>query len=210
MRSTAEGRRRVRFATVLLLIAPVLLAGCGAEAVWAPDAEVQQAIYRADGPPTITLYTMINNRSKEGAHSGLMVSGSQRVVFDPAGSFHHPQLPERNDVFFGMTPAAKAFYIDYHARETFHVVEQTLVVTPEQAEAALVAVQKAGPVPKAACSNAIGKVLRQVPGFEDFGGGLFPAKTMRDFGRIPGVETRKYFDDSPDRRGDLITVPKVR
>lgn len=194
----------------LALALPVLLAACGAEEVWAPDIEVTRAIYRHDGPPSITLFTMISNRSNEGAHSGLMVNGSQRVIFDPAGSFNHPQLPERNDVFFGITPIAHDFYIDYHARETYRVKSNTIQVTPEQAEAVLRLVQEAGPVAPTLCNIRITAVLRQVPGFEDIPQSLFPLNTMRYFERRPGVETALFTDDSPDNRGDLMRVPLVR
>jgi hypothetical protein len=187
------------------------LVGCApGEAVWAPDAEVARAIYRHDGPAEIVLFTMINNRSDEGAHSGLMVNGSQRLIFDPAGSFHHPQLPERNDVFFGINDRALAFYIDYHARETFRVKMNRLAVTPEQAEMVLRLVQEAGPVGPARCNIAITQVLRQVPGFEDVPNSLFPKNTMRYFEDRPGVRTTLHTDDSPDNRGDLVSVPLLR
>jgi hypothetical protein len=194
----------------LLCLLPALAAGCTAEAVWAPQEEVSRAIYRHDGPPTITLFTMISNRSNEGAHSGLMVNGSQRMIFDPAGSFTHPQLPERNDVFFGITPAAYEFYIDYHSRVTYRVKVNELQVTPEQAEVALRLIQEAGPVGQTQCNIAIARVLKQVPGFEDIPVSLFPLNTMRYFESRPGVKTELFTDDSPDNRGDLVRVPYVR
>ena len=200
--------RRPHLALAVAL--PVILAGCGADSVWAPDDEVARAIYAHDGPPTITLFTMINNRSNEGAHAGLMVSGSQRLIFDPAGSFNHPQLPERNDVFFGITEAAHAFYIDYHARETFRVKENRIVVTPEQAEIALRLMQQAGPVAPTQCNIAIVNVLREVPGFEDIPRSLFPLNTMRYFEGRGDATTVLHTDDSPDQRGDLVRVPLVR
>ena len=46
------------------------------------------------------------------------------MIFDPAGTWHHPRLPERNDVHFGMSDKMIAFYVDYHARATFSVIEQ--------------------------------------------------------------------------------------
>ena len=48
---------------VLALAASLTLAGCAAESVWAPDEEVARAAYRHDGPPRLTLYTMINNNN---------------------------------------------------------------------------------------------------------------------------------------------------
>ncbi|MGB7321210.1 MAG: hypothetical protein WBC95_07340, partial [Albidovulum sp.] len=71
------------------------LGACGAEPVWAPDADVARARFVSGEPPSITLYTVVRKVGGEGAHSGLMINGSQRVMFDPAGTWHHPTVPER-------------------------------------------------------------------------------------------------------------------
>ena len=203
--------RRVAGARLIpACLAAALLAGCSAEYVWAPDEEVARAAYRHDGPPALTLFTMIDNRTGEGAHSGLMINGSQRLIYDPAGSFKHPQLPERNDVFYGITDKAVDFYIDYHARVTYRVAVNRVEVTPEQAELALQLVQHNGPAAPAFCNREIARVLRQVPGFEDAPNTWFPKRTMRYFAGRPWVETRLHYDDSPDNRGDLMRAPFVR
>jgi hypothetical protein len=206
----AVGRSGAPSRALVVVCLALSLGGCAAEEVWAPEEEVQRALYRHDGPPSITLFTMISNRSNEGAHAGLMVNGSQRLIFDPAGSFNHPQIPERNDVFFGITPAAHAFYIDYHARETYRVKENTLSVTAAQAEQILQLVQQAGPVSPIQCNIAIVDVLRQVPGFYEMPRAWFPLQTMRWFESRPGVTTQVHRDGSPDNRGDLMKVPLVR
>jgi hypothetical protein len=187
----------VRLLKALILFLPLLLAAC-AEPVWAPEEAVQKAIYRHNGPPAITLVTMINNRSGEGGHSALLINASQRVVFDPAGTWHHPTVPERNDVLFGMTPTMWDFYLDYHARESYHVVLQTVQVSPEIAELALRRVQEYGAVPKTQCSNSVSNILRGIPGFETVSRSLWPRRTMESFGALPGVVTQKIYDDSPD------------
>lgn len=180
------------------------LAACGAEPVWAPEEDVQRAIYHHGGPPTITLFTMINNRSGEGGHSSLMINGSQRLMFDPAGTWWHRTVPERNDVHFGITPRILDFYIDYHARETYHVVIQTIEVSPEVAELALRQVQNYGAVNKAFCANSVSAVLGSLPGFETIRGTYFPLKIMRRFAELPGVKTETVYDnDSDDNKGVL-------
>ena len=63
-----------------------------------------------------------------------------------------------------MTDKAMAFYIDYHARETYDVVEQTVYVSPEVAELVLARVKAYGAVPKAMCTNATSSILRGDPG----------------------------------------------
>jgi hypothetical protein len=183
---------------LLALLVPLFLAGCGAEPIWAPDEQVKAAIYRAPGPAKLALFTMVNNRSQEGAHTGLMVNGSQRVLFDPAGTFYHPSIPERNDVHFGIRDNVLNFYLDYHARESFHVVIQEIEVSPEVAELALRLVQEQGAVSKAMCTNSTSSILSQLPGLESIRTTWFPGKLRKQFAAIPGVREAKVFDDSPD------------
>lgn len=187
-----------------ILLLPVLLAACTAEPTWAPDDAVSRATYRHDAPPSITLVTMINNRSKEGAHSALLINAGQRVIFDPAGTWWHRNAPERNDLHYGMQPILLDFYIDYHARETFHVVMQRKVVSPEVAERALRLAQGYGAVPKARCGRATSAILRQLPGFENVQQSLFPGRIMNSFAELPGVETTRYFDDDSDDNGSVL------
>ncbi|MGB8621354.1 MAG: hypothetical protein WCD16_00930 [Paracoccaceae bacterium] len=190
---------------ILLCLALPLLLGACAESVYAPEEAVQKAAYRADGPPSITLFTMVNNRSNEGGHSAIMVNASQRVIFDPAGTWWHHTVPERNDVLFGITPLMLKFYIDYHARETYRVVEQTKVVSPELAEQALKIIEGYGAVPKAMCGRSTSDVLNQLPGFQSVPRTFFPGRIMRAFGEIPGVTTKVIYDDDSDNNKLLLT-----
>lgn len=187
-----------------ILLFPLFLAACTAEPIWAPDEAVSRAVYRHDGPPSITLVTMINNRSKEGAHSALLINASQRVIFDPAGSWWHRNAPERNDLHYGMRPILLDFYIDYHARETYHVVMQRKVVSPEVAERALQLAQGYGAVPKARCGSATSAILGQLPGFEGVRQSWYPGRIMKSFEKLPGVETTRYFDDDSDDNGGVL------
>lgn len=182
------------------------LSGCAAKGVWAPEEQVQAARYVHDGPTAITLYTVISNRSDEGAHSGLLINGSQRIMFDPAGSWYHPSLPERNDVHFGMTDKMVDFYIDYHARETYRMIEQVVEVSPEVAEIALQRALAHGAVPHAMCANSIADILRGVPGFEAVGRTWFPKRIMAVFGEIPGVRERLITDDDADKNHGVLMV----
>ncbi len=195
----------------LALLALVALGACStAEPVWAPDAAVAQARYVAEPPRSITLYTVISNRNDSGAHSGLLINASEQVLFDPAGSWQHPRIPERNDVHFGITPKMIAYYIDYHARETFRVVEQTIVVSPEVAELVKQRALAYGAVPKAQCSNSISKILAGVPGFEGLQSTWFPKKLSDSFGALPGVKSRTITDDDADsNHGVLILQSKA-
>ena len=191
----------------LALIATLALAACStAEPTWAPDAALASAHYVAPGPKTITLFTVVSTRSGSGAHSGLLINGSERVMFDPAGTWHHPALPERNDVHFGVTDRMVSFYIDYHARETFDVIEQTLVVSPEIADLVMARAKAYGAVPKAQCAHSITSILSGVPGFESIPGTWFPNKLSDAFGKLPGVTTRRITDDDADDNHGVLLV----
>lgn len=187
------------------LAIPLALAAC-AEPKWAPDADVQRAAYVSPEPPSITLYTAIRNSNGEGGHSAILVNSSQRVMFDPAGTWWHSNTAERNDVIFGMTPTMLDFYIDYHARETYHVVEQKIYVTPEVAALAMAKVQANGAVPKAMCGANVSDILNDLPGFESIPQTFYPAKIMRAYGKLPNVQTRKIYDDDSDDNKGLLAA----
>lgn len=180
------------------------LAACGAEPIWAPEEDVQRSAYRADAPPSLTLITVISNSNGSGGHTGLLINASQRVVFDPAGTWWHPYSPERNDLHYGMTDQLVDHYIDYHARETFHVVTQTVEVSPEVAERAMQVAASYGAVPKAMCARSTSEILRQLPGFTQTPTTMSPKRIMAMFDELPGVERRVIYDDSPDDNKDLL------
>jgi len=191
---------------------PIILAACGgpAEPIWAPDDAVQKAIYRHDGPPKITLFTVINVRSGSGGHSGLLINGDQRLIFDPAGTFKLPFAPERNDVHFGMTENALKVYIDYHARQTWNVRVQELDVTIEQARLLTKLVQEYGAVPKAQCTLSMTRILKQVPGFESIKVTYFPNELSKKLAQFPGVRTQLITDDDADtNHGVLIQAVRA-
>lgn len=187
---------------LICLALPAFLAACGAQSVWAPDEAVAAARYRAEGPPSLTLFTVMGKKGGKGAHSAIMINGAQRVMFDPAGTWHHPSVPERNDVHYGITPMMKNFYIDYHARETFDVYEQTLPVSAEQAARAIALVEANGATPKAMCANHTSRILR-VLGY-DLPQTYYPKPLMDAFGQLPGVTTKMHKDGDPANNHNVL------
>ena len=183
-----------------------MLTGCGgpAEPVWAPDNAIETYRYRSPAPPEITLYTVVGKRSGSGAHSALLINASERVLFDPAGTFELPFAPERNDLHFGMTDRAVAVYIDYHARETYDVIEQRLRVTSAQAEAVYRLAKAYGAVPKAQCTLSITRILSQVEGFETIRVGYYPNAARNQFGALSRVRTRRITDDDADKNHNVL------
>lgn len=190
---------------ILGLLLPLILAACGAEPVWAPEEAVQAAKYRHDGPPSITLFTMVNNRSNEGAHSSMMINASQRVIFDPAGSWWHPKVPERNDVLYGITPKMLEYYVSYHARESYRVETYTVEVPAGVAELALQLAQENGAVAKALCGRSTSQILNRLPGFEAVPRTIFPMGIMRGFAKVPGATHSVWREDTdPDDNSAVL------
>ena len=190
-------------------LALLALAACGGGvgADMRPDASpevISSASYRPPGPPALTLYTMINNRSGAGAHTSLMINGSQRVIFDPAGTVRLRAVPEMDDVLYGITPGVADFYARAHARKTYHVVIQRIEVSPEVAERALRLAIGNGPVASAQCSLSTSALLRKLPGFESVGSTWFPKRLMEDFESLPGVQTSRIFEDDDDDKSVAI------
>jgi hypothetical protein len=198
---------------VLALAVCAGLSACAAESVYAPDAAVSAATFVSDEPPSVTLYTVISNRSNAGAHTGLLINGSQRVMFDPAGSWSHPRLPERNDVLFGVNDRMVNYFIDYHARETYRVMEQKVFVSPQVAQLVMARALNYGAVPPAQCSRSTSSILSGVPGFESISSTWYPLKLSEQFAQLPGVTTRIITDeDADDNHGVLLVqaAPEVQ
>ncbi len=174
------------------------LAGCAGEPVWAPDDVVAAKAFRGTGPKSLTLYTMKNTSSGSGAHTAVLIDASQRVMWDPAGTFGHPTIPERNDVLFGFTPRVEQYYASYHARETFYIISQKVVVSPAVADQALQLVMAHGAVPKANCTRATSAILRKLSGFQGLPQTWYPNVLSDGFAKLPGVETREYRENDSD------------
>ncbi|MCT4331500.1 hypothetical protein MU516_01300 [Paracoccus sp. YLB-12] len=197
-------KRRVFLAASL----PAVLAACGADNIWASDEAVRAARFVSDEPPSITLFTVIGIPRGEGGHSALMINGSQRVVYDPAGSWNHPRIPERHDVLYGVTDNFKRFYIDYHARSTYWVAEDRVPVSREVADLAIARAEANGAANKSFCAVETGSVLRGLPGFENAPTGFSPIKLRNWFRTLPGVVSKTHRDGDPANNHDVLLKQK--
>lgn len=206
------GRKSGLFAR--LLIVGACLAGIAACGV-VPDPDdasierVQAAAYAPSGPSKLTLITVVNNNTGAGGHTALVVSASQQVIFDPAGSFRDERIPRRKDVIYGVTPAWLQAYKSAHARSTYHVVSQEIVVPPEVAEKVLRLVVQNGAVGDAFCTNATSGILRQLPGFGEISVTFYPVKLQNQFETLPGVTTDKYYENDEGGVADGIAAAQL-
>ncbi len=179
----------------LILLTLALLLGACAASVYAPDAAVQAARHQSNEPPYISLMTMVNREDDRGAHSAILVNGSQVALYDPAGTFRHEALPERNDVFYGITPRWKEVYEWYHARDTTYVVEHRLAVSREFADQMIARMEAQGPSPKLFCGVNVADVLRSFEPFAHVPRSFYPGKIMDAFASVPGVTERRVYQE---------------
>ena len=194
--------------TFLVAAAALPLAACGADNIFASDEAVRAARFVSDEPPSITLFTVIGIPKGEGGHSALMINGSQRVIFDPAGSWNHPRIPERHDVLYGITPNFKKFYVDYHARSTYWVAEDRVPVSLATADAAIRSAEQQGAVSKSFCAVGTGEVLRRVPGFQGAPTGFSPLRLRDWFRTLPGVTSQTHRDGDPANKHNVLLQQK--
>ena len=187
-------------ATLCLCVA---LFGCGRPNPPNADAAtLAQAAYVHDGTPSVTLFTVRDVRSDGGAHTGLMINGSQRVIWDPAGSFRMPGMPEVDDVLYGITPRVERVYVDYHVRPEFYMIRQDLDVSRETAERLIALVKADGRAPSAFCARSTSRILREA-GF-DVSRSWYPIGLMRDFEDLPGVRTQRIDMTNVDTNHNVI------
>lgn len=181
--------------SLLLALAAVLaLAGCEIYTPASPD-EIARARYVSSEPPSITLMSMVNARSGKSAHAGLLINGSEQVLFDPAGTFTHPALPRAGDVHYGMTPRYVDYYERYHARFDYYVEAERVPVTRAEADAILASARAHGKSMKMTCALAIADVLTPIPRFSDAPSSVYPEALRAWFAGLPGVDIH-YVTDS--------------
>ena len=177
------------FAAAIMLGLGLLTAGCASNSGTAPAEAITAAAFSNPEPASVSLITMVNASSGFGEHSALLSNGSQQVIYDPAGSFRHSDLPRRNDMVYGITPRYARYYFSYHARFGYYVKVQTLEISREEADAIITHAQARGHVPKLFCATAVSDVLNDFPQFADIPVTFFPGAIMKRVARNDAVNT---------------------
>lgn len=193
---------------ILAILTLVLLAACAAEPpkIAASPEAAKTPTYRAPGGPQLTLLTTLNNRSNAGAHTALVISGSQRVLFDPAGSFSHAEIQRQADVIHGLTDRRLQLFRSYQASSKFRVVAQTIPVSAASAEKALKLAQGQGHVSPAYCTNSTSSILKQLPEFADVDVTFYPDRLMTQLAGKPGVRSSLYYETDD---GQIFNSPEA-
>lgn len=173
----------------LAVAAAFAMSGCELYRAAEP-AEIEAARYSSEEPASITLMSMVNSSNNRAAHSALLINGSEQVIYDPAGTFQHPELPRSEDIHYGVTPRFLDYYERYHARFDYYVHAQTVEVSQATADRVFANAKSRGKTPKMFCAEAVTASLKPVPPFQNVGITLFPEGIRRDFAQISGVQDR--------------------
>lgn len=182
-----RGATLPRALTALLVV--LALAGCETYRAAEPE-EVARARYVSEAPPSVTLLSMVNAETGRSAHSALLINGSEQVLYDPAGTFQHPDLPRRSDIHYGVTPRYLDYYERYHARFSHYVHAQQVQVSRATADQVLANAEALGRTPKMLCAGSVTGAVRSVEPFTRVRSTLFPESVRRDFAAVPGVQDR--------------------
>lgn len=188
---------------ILALSILAACAGGGGEPLTAE--KVQAVAFRANETPRLTLLTTVNNRNGQGAHTALLVSGSQRVLFDPAGSFRSEDVFRHNDLMYGVTDRKLQTFRSFQASSRHRVVSQTIPVSAASAERALQLVQARGSVAPAYCANSTAEILQQLPETADVKVTFYPVQLMDQIKAKPGITTSVYYENDA---GEVLDGPE--
>ncbi len=152
-------------------------------------AEIRRVHYKSDEPPSITLMSMVEESSGRSEHVGILINGSERVLYDPAGTYYVVGRPRRNDIHYGMRDVWIEHYESFHARLGFYVETQRKEVPLAVADQAIRLSEEKGETYYAFCADSASWVLRQLPGFESIPRTFSPNSIRKAFAKLPGVKT---------------------
>ncbi len=169
------------------------LAAC-TDATSARSEVIAASHYVSGEPPSLTVVNMRNVGSDASEHTGLLINGSEQVLFDAAGNYRHPRSPRAGDVHYGVTPTIFQSYKSFHARSDYYLTIQTLPLTLEQADALIARAKQQGPTRQMFCADGTSDVLQDIPGFSDMKRTMFPSVIERYFDNYPGVTKTTFYE----------------
>ena len=109
---------------------------------------------------------------------------------------------------FTGSPEFQEFYIDYHARETYWVAEDTKLVTREVADAAIRVLPRRRAPPKKLLRRLDRAGAAQDPGFEARPR-AFAAEAAQLVPDLPGVTSRKHQDGDPANNHNVLCARRT-
>jgi hypothetical protein len=179
----------------LALAAVALLTGCVRNPEFQPPEQLSVAAVPNRGPSELVLYTVINRNTGAGAHTALGVNASERVLFDPAGSFKAENVVRSGDVLYGFTPPVEKAFSSQHARTAYLVNKVTIPVSPEVAQMALQKVKTNGPVGSAHCAQSTSTILASLPGFQSIKPTYYPVALEKQFKTASGARSTQIVEN---------------
>jgi len=145
------------------------------------------------GPtPMLTLLEVRAGVPYTGSHSAPMVTGAERVIFDPAGSFGGSGVAVHDNIIRDVSEPALDLLMAFQTPDGFAVVRHDLPVTPEVPSLALTQFAQRPATTPGGCACTVAKVLGGLPGFPGFDGLMMPDRFFVRFAALLGVRETVY------------------
>ena len=160
-----------------------------------PPEQLAPLAYRSNTPPSVTVYTVLNQVTGAGTHTALLVNGSERVLFDPASGFKAEGVTRSGDVLYGYTPGVESAYFAVHDRHNFVVKTTTFALSAESTERLLQQAKAYGPVAPAHCATSTIDILRTDPAFAALDTTYSPRKLGQQLDQLPGARSGELTSD---------------
>ncbi len=182
------------------------VAGCGRPSYRRATAEeVSRSFYSHDGPIELSLLSAVATLGNSSEHSALLINGSQRVIYDPAGTYDPAKEPSwyvhprKYDIHYGVNDLALRQYIVSHARIGYFVEQLSRRITLEQADRAIELCEERGETNFSLCAVSCSWVLQRLDGFETVKTSLFPQKIREDFMNLSDVSRTRYYQQDSEK-----------
>ncbi len=176
-----------------------LLTGCAGvdlttDAEFIKELRAETSYLPVNAPPSTTLVLAEHKGGSGAVHAALIVTGSERLIYDPSGSFTHPDTRRYGDVVYGASDDIVELFALHNADKNHDAVMRTIALQPEEAETMLDAARTHGGAMPGFCAKSVASVLRSVPRFASMRDTFWPSNVQQDFESIAPVAIRSVTD----------------
>ncbi len=195
------GTRQSRFrgGVPACALAASILAGCAGidpttDAEFIKELRAETSYLPVNAPPSTTLVLAEHKGGSGAVHAALIVTGSERLIYDPSGSFTHPDTRRYGDVVYGASDEIVELFALHNADRNHDAVMRTIALESDEAEILLNSARTHGGAMPGFCAKSVASVLRSVPRFASMRDTFWPSNVQQDFENVSPVEIRSVSD----------------
>jgi hypothetical protein len=199
MKTIDPGDRRCGRLAGAAFCCALLLAGCGgldpsADADLLQELRAETSYFPDNAPPSATLLLSEHKGGSGAVHAALVITGSERVIYDPSGSFTHPDTRRLGDVVYGASDPVVEMFALHNADKDHDAMMRRIPLSAEEAEQMLARARSRGGAMPGYCAKSVADVMRAAPRFAAMRDTFWPSNVLEDFVQFGPVETRVVSD----------------